>query len=185
MQIIICRAKGFDTAAMSASLLQMYRDRKGVYHATFDCWQQYFGYNDFYDFIFDVFTNMRRKKFDFTYNGQQYILWAWKGDYISLGAGAELGIYYGGEPHWRVNKDLAMKMSMKVTYYGKKIISYATRTWWLTGFNPRYLRINVSKLKVTYKVVFNNKGMYNAFKKKWISKWKFNDKKRQQLIHFN
>ena len=79
------RAKGFDTAAISASILQMYKDKKGVYHATFDCWQQYFGYNDFYDFIFDLFTNMKRKKFPFTYRREQYILWAWKGDYISLG----------------------------------------------------------------------------------------------------
>lgn len=29
-------------------------------------------------------------------NGETYIIWAWKGDYINLGAGAETGIYKKG-----------------------------------------------------------------------------------------
>ena len=40
---------------------------------------------------------MQRVKFDFVCNGTSYVLWAWKGDYINLGAGAELGIYTGGQ----------------------------------------------------------------------------------------
>lgn len=90
-------AVGIDTAALGAIVLDMQKDSKGIYHAKFDCWKQYFGYNDFYDFMFDLGTSMKNAKFDFTYNGTNYIIWAWKGDYINLGAGAELGIYYGGD----------------------------------------------------------------------------------------
>ena len=32
--------RGIDTAAIGAFFLQMYKDNEGVYHASFDCWQQ-------------------------------------------------------------------------------------------------------------------------------------------------
>ena len=89
-------AVGIDTAKIGAFFLNMSKDKNGVYHASFDCWQQYFGYNKFYDFMFDIGTSMQAKYFDFSYGGRSYRLWAWKGDYINLGAGAELGIYYYG-----------------------------------------------------------------------------------------
>ena len=38
--------RGIDTAAIGAFFLQMYKDNEGVYHASFDCWQQLFGYNN-------------------------------------------------------------------------------------------------------------------------------------------
>ena len=88
--------RGIDTAAIGAFFLQMYKDNEGVYHASFDCWQQLFGYNNLYDFFFDLGTSCEPAKFPFTYNGKEYIIWMWKGDYINLGAGAELGIYTGG-----------------------------------------------------------------------------------------
>ena len=33
------------------------------------------------------------KKVYYEYNGEQYILWCWKGDYMNLGLGSEFGIY--------------------------------------------------------------------------------------------
>jgi RHS repeat-associated protein len=41
------------------------RDEKGIYHARQDCLQQYAGYNDFYDFMFDLGTQMEKQKFPF------------------------------------------------------------------------------------------------------------------------
>lgn len=41
----------------------MTKDKAGIYHAKFDCWQHFFGYNDFYDFMFDIGTSMKSKKF--------------------------------------------------------------------------------------------------------------------------
>jgi hypothetical protein len=64
----------------------------GVYHARQDALQQYAGYNSIYDFAFDSGTSMRAAPFEFTYDGHDYTIWAWKGDYTNLGAGAELGI---------------------------------------------------------------------------------------------
>jgi len=52
---------------------------------------------------------MNREKFPFTYGDERLMLWAWKGDYINLGAGAELGIYREGiGPHWYTGTEYAM-----------------------------------------------------------------------------
>ena len=169
---------GMDTAAIGAWFLNMNKDKHGVYHAKFNCWQQYFGYNDFYDFMFDIGTSMKNEKFIFKSGKKSYILWAWKGNYINLGAGAELGIYYGGGPHWLVDKKLAMNMSMELRYKSKRIISYSTKTWWITGFNPnpQYLNAKASDLKASFTVKFNNIAMYNSFKSAWRRKWACSDK---------
>ena len=164
---------GIDTAAVGAFFLDMYRDDKGIYHASFDCWQQYFGYNDMYDFFFDLGTNCKPAKFSFTYNGQEYVIWAWKGDYINLGAGAELGIYTGGEPHWHVDKSLAMSMYVEVKYNGSTIISFSDYTWWITGFNPNYQNMNASSLTAIFTIRLNDPGMYNAFRASRPAGWTF------------
>ena len=157
---------GIDTAAVGAFFLMMEKDDKGIYHASFDCWQQYAGYNELYDFAFDIGTSMLSDNFSFTYDGSGYTIWVWKGDYINLGAGAELGIYHGASGHRFVDKSLAMSMGMYIKYGRETIISYYPREyqWWLTGFNPSVQNVNASDLTVHFFVKFNNAGMYGAFK---------------------
>lgn len=174
-------AIGIDTAAIGAFFLNMEKDSSGIYHSKNDFWQwqRIFGYNDLYDIAFDIGTSMVSKKFPFTYNGTEYILWAWKGDYINLGAGAELGIYYGGEPHWLVDRSLAMDMALWVDYNGNEIINYQPYDfqWWITAFNPNYRNVNANDLSVSVYVEFNDWGMFNAFKAKYgwpvKSGWQF------------
>ena len=153
------------------------RDKKGIYHARQDCLQQYAGYNDFYDFMFDLGTQMKTQKFPFRYDGQDYILWAWKGDYLNLGAGAEMGIYYGGEPHWLVDTNLTLNMALFVEYNHRMIISFTPKEkyWWITGFNPYYQSPNIKMLKVTVRVRFDNPTMFMAFYNKHHRNphWKF------------
>ena len=159
----LARMHGIDTAAVGAAVLEMEKDENGIYHARPDCWQQYAGYTDLYDYAFDAGTSMKRSKFPFKYAGEEYILWLWVGDYINLGAGAEAGIYYGGEPFWLVDTDLAMCMSMDVYYKDENIISYSDTTWWLTGFNPEYLNVSAGDMSVVYTIVFSDPGMFSAF----------------------
>ena len=165
--------RGIDTAAIGAFFLQMYKDNEGVYHASFDCWQQLFGYNNLYDFFFDLGTSCEPAKFPFTYNGKEYIIWMWKGDYINLGAGAEMGIYTGGGPQWHVDKNLAMTMYVEVQYKGSTIISYSDYMWWITGFNPKYQRKDAGSLTASFAIRFKDPGMYNAFRSSKPKGWKF------------
>ncbi len=159
---------------IGAAILQMGKDDKGIYHADFDCWQQYFGYNDLYDMVFDIVTDMDNRKFAFKSGGKDYILWMWKGDYLNLGAGAELGIYTGGEPHWKVDKTLAMDMSMVLSYKGEDIATWSAKHWWLTSFNPNYQNVNATDLTVTFTVTFDSAQMYTDFKET-TDEWSFND----------
>lgn len=69
------------------------KNGKVFYHTAVDCWQKKYGYFDLYDFVFDLATNMERKKFEFTSGGKRYMFWMWKGHYLNLGAGAEMGFY--------------------------------------------------------------------------------------------
>ena len=161
-------AAGIDTAAIGAFFLNMEEDgSSGVYHADFNCWQQYFGYNDIYDVVFDIGTSMEPAKFPFSYNGQQYMIWAWKGDYINLGAGAELGIYYGGGPHWLVDKNLAMQMQLYLSYKGTPLLSHSDFTWWITAFDSKYLNVLADDLTASFCVWFHDLEMYLAFYDQW------------------
>ena len=179
---------GIDTAAIGAFFLDMQKDDDNAfYYANFDCWQQHFGYTDLYDIVFDIGTSMVAAKFEFSYNGQGYIFWAWKGDYINLGAGAELGIYYGSEPIWRVDKGLAMPMGMMLDYQGNNIITTQIENqWWCTGFNPAYQNVNANDLTATFCVLFNDSGMYKAFRSAWNhdTRWTFYNNLKVALLQF-
>ena len=162
---------GVDTTSIGAFLLMMEEEPadSGIYHAKENCWQQYFGYNDLYDYAFDIGTDMQRVKFDFVCNGTSYVLWAWKGDYINLGAGAELGIYTGDNFQKNVNTRLAMPMRLTLSYNGAEIINYhpTAEQWWITGFNSNYMREKACDLTATFSVRFTDQEMYDAFYGTW------------------
>ena len=73
------------------------KDNSGNYHIKQNYWQsnKFVGYNDLYDDAFKAAGIINGSKpgiykREFTMNGESYIIWAWKGNYINLGAGAEL-----------------------------------------------------------------------------------------------
>ncbi|WP_124068215.1 RHS repeat-associated core domain-containing protein [Clostridium sp. E02] len=180
---------GIDTAEVGAFLLMMDQDANGSYHARTDAWQQHAGYNRLFDAAFDFGTSMSTSPFEFSYGEQNYRLWAWKGDYINLGAGAELGIYQQmtvsgfGIPQWNMNKDITIKMSMLLSYKGNVIATYnpSDPQWWITSFNPNYKNVDASDLSVSFTVDFSeHENMYVAFRDKWKyeknTPWKFDKK---------
>jgi hypothetical protein len=184
----IAVAIGIDTAALGAQSLDMEADDAGVYHAKFDCWQQYFGYNILYDVAFDMGTSMETARFSFTFSRNTYTIWAWKGNYINLGAGAELGIYRGGGAFVSAYKHLAIKMSMGVACEGKQIIYYAPqeRQWWITGFNPNYPNRFAWQLTACFVLTFHNRGMYLALKNEVLDdgRWTFYDQLNTAVFTF-
>jgi len=173
-----------DTASIGGFFLNMKKDDHGVYHAAFDCWQRIGGYIDLYDLVFDYFTEMARNKVEFTYDGKGFVLWAWKGDYINLGAGTELGLYYRNGllntfdlDLYGVDKDrYYMPMKVKLMMNHGIIVNYSNdKNWWMTAFNPNYLNVKASQLVSEFTVNFDigkgskyyseefSKGMYKAF----------------------
>lgn len=184
----------------AAKLLSMWEDSDGNYHADFDCWQQYAGYNNLYDFVFNLGSSMQASQSQFTARcpknsrkTTKYNLWAWKGDYWELGAGAELGFYrqFNSTSLWYVDKKMAIDMKMTVEYYTnhswETIIDWdpkdyfsnsRKKEWWITGFNPKYANTGISEsdLRVTFTIKFVTKSysyyfddaLRDAFKAEWV-----------------
>jgi hypothetical protein len=176
--------------------LGFFRDEKGIYHALLDAWHKGVGYNPFYDLVFHYATSMKKLIFGFSYNDQDYRFWAWKGDYLNLGAGAELGIYVksgwkinGKEvDHWLVDTSLALPMTMTLRYTdGTHIASYTPQEpqWWITSFNPYHQGVNANDLIASFTVDFSsNIGMFDAFYKQWggDSPWIFDHSTHKAIL---
>lgn len=166
-----------------------------VYHAKVDALQQYGGYNALYDMIFDQGTSATSERFTFKAGGEEYAIWAWRGDYLNLGAGAELGIYQKvkGVDHYKVNRSISMRMTLKlyVNLPNPKLVDYYRpnkKQWWITSFVPKFQRINVQNTKAEYSVDFSQQNaLYKGFKQKYgkHSKWRFNDENRTAYFTFD
>ena len=131
---------------------------------------------------------MRFKKFDFSYDNKDFIVWMWKGDYLNLGAGSEMGIYRNlvidGQktPHWVVDRKYSLYMSATLVGEDGYNIIYkyepTEKQWWITGFNPNYMHVDPDKITSYFRLGFDNIDMYNAFKSSMNKKyegWYFND----------
>jgi hypothetical protein len=176
---------------IGAKILMMKKDESsGVYHAELEAWQQYFGYNNTYDIVFASATSMNRGKYPFKdTNGKDFIIWMWKGDYINLGAGAEIGIYTSGAigeafksigfdtpGHWVVDRRYSLIMAISLYHFGTPVYeNYAPREpqWWITGFNPDPKFKNVLEKDLTLKgtVDFSRQpSMWDGFFKEYWNK---------------
>ena len=199
----IIRSRIFVTVTQNGGIQDMFyaagfiRTSDGVYHARQDALQRFGGYNSVYDSVFNYVTDMRKEFYEFKYNNMLYRFWVWKGDYLNLGAGAELGIYKKlyNSSHWLAATNLNLFMGVTLWYdYRKrgqtKFFDYypSGTHWWITGFNPYQQRVQACRLTAEYSVTFTNqKGMYWAFKKemKLRSKpWRFIDSSFNAKLFF-
>ena len=114
---------------------------------------------------------MKAESFTFTgADGEKYILWAWKGDYVNLGAGCEMGIYHecinapnSKTLHWETATQYAMPMTISLSYTnGETIFDYspAKDQWWINGFSPNDPNVQAADLTVTATVIFSNTDLW-------------------------
>ena len=142
---------------------------KSIFHARDICIQKLGGYNNFYDFVFDSATNISKPlkyKFtdrkDYKFNmKRKYVIWPWKGDYLNLGAGCEVGFYntYGSTKHYFFVKKIFTELEMR--YNGNLINNYRPpkskgekvgHSWWITTFNAG-MQNNVNPSKIGFRCV--------------------------------
>ena len=171
----------------SVTDLNFKEDYKHILHSQFNQWQAIGGYNNMYDFLFSTFTNdnMDNEKFAFTVDDTEYIFWIWRGDYLNLGAGAEIGIYSRPSEfsqdsdkldQYFVDKDLSMPMELYLYNYEgsndiEKLLSWKPDTdqWWITGFNPEYVgNVDVHKQVMVGEIDMSEKpGLFKEFIKEY------------------
>mgnify|MGYP004612278433 CR=1 FL=1 len=154
----------------------------GIYHTNPDCWQRIGGYNNLYDYAFDVATSMKRSRNDLEVKNPDgsvsyYSLWSWKGDYLNLGAGAETGLYkksaweqFLNIDHYSiVGKDERVPMEL-VLYNGDELLydyKPGEDQWWITGFDSNVLGVDANDLTVRGSMdLSGNEALYDALKKK-------------------
>lgn len=174
-------------AELGSAFLNFKEDYKHVLHSQFNQWQAIGGYNNMYDFLFSTFTNdnMDNEKFAFTVDDTEYIFWIWRGDYLNLGAGAEIGIYSRPSEfsqdsnkldQYFVDKDLSMPMELYLYNYEgsndiEKLLSWKPDTdqWWITGFNPEYVgNVDVHKQVMVGEIDMSEKpGLFKEFIKEY------------------
>ncbi|MFR3664714.1 DUF4474 domain-containing protein [Flintibacter sp.] len=142
--------------------------------------QKPFGYNDVYDFVFQL-TDYRYFESRFNYNGMDWMIEGWKGFYLNMGVGAEIGVYYRLPQnstkntgyfesagiciedaighYWVVDEEDMLLMSYKVydgpVSSGKLIFSRPLqRHWWLNGFRPSIGHIPAEDLTLNGYIYF-------------------------------
>ena len=176
-------------------------DESGIYHISQSWWQSwgFVGYCDFYDWVFDILTPMNKIKFEFEYNEENIVIWAWKGDYINLGAGAEMGIYYQTE--WMIDHHLTQhflsgtkfKMPASLTLYENEnqLFNWTPGSdnpqWWINGFDANEMTPDPTQLVADYWIDFtSNTGLYNEFKEEWdpYPGLTFDDITHNVMFHF-
>lgn len=95
-------------ANVGGIVLDFKLDSEGqAFHSNVQNWQKIGGYNILYDEIFrigtyDVINNTKtisKEMFKFSVGSEKYVVWVWRGNYLNLGAGAEIGLYTN--PHDR------------------------------------------------------------------------------------
>lgn len=163
------------------------RHADGDFHVRQKTWQQFFGYNSLYDFTFDAGTSMDFQMFPFkTADGEEYVIWMWKGDYLNLGAGAETGIYK--DPifwgfHWQAAVDDALPMTLTVKYDGEEIINYSPEEpqWWITGFDPAVPDVSANDLQVEGSISFEGE-QYDAIWEGFLEKYKGKEEEYNIII---
>ncbi|GHU55894.1 hypothetical protein FACS1894132_12650 [Clostridia bacterium] len=163
----------------SVNLDCRYDNLKVALHSDNTQWQSKWGYNDYYDLGFNLGTSMSRLKLPFKNSDDNldYVVWAWKGNYLNVGAGTEVGFYISSDEfsfeHWDVSYELSMTLSLYYELFSgnyENVFNWQPYEdqWWITGFNPDYIIDNVKEYQLTQiaTVDFSGMGsMYESLKK--------------------
>ena len=163
-----------------AEILNFVMDADNVaYHSVPNTWQRDFGYNEFFDEVFRMGTQMEKVVIPVNTKSGRYALWMWKGDYWNLHSGAEIGLYkysnnFSSTAHYDA-VDFSVPMKLSLYDYGNEknidtIFNWAPNDaqWWITGFsglNKKYKTPNCDKMNVIGQVNLSlHQDIYNALK---------------------
>ncbi len=136
-----------------------------------DPWQRNFGYNEAFDtaapFVSIYMDTMRLK---FRYEGKDWMIQFWKGQYGLAFVGAEIGVYTKPVDRTVEHYDAASDedaLYMSMTGYRDDQIIFAreyTKYWWCTGFVPGQLKkfSDRSEIAVKCRITAKDENMLNS-----------------------
>lgn len=157
---------------------------KDDYYYTNDkrCWQQSFGFSKFYDLVAPyILLEYDYVRVYFTYEGKDWMIQLWKGQYGMVFYGAETGVYTkkhsdsapgvftvyqcAKEGDWL---DMDMTMYHDTTglgTYQREFTREYGRYWWCTGFKRGHLRVEepARELRTTGTITLKSEEMTTLF----------------------
>ncbi len=138
-----------------------------------NAWQRQYGFMLLYDLMADTspLFNFVTRRFKFDYGNKEWMIQIWKGNYLMLTNGGELGVY--NREKWRAGTyyDCAkdeelMDMTMEL-YHGDDLLFTVgpQKHWWLTGFQVGKTLYLPETLTLKISIDFPNETMRTAFTK--------------------
>ncbi|MDR0530686.1 MAG: DUF4474 domain-containing protein [Oscillospiraceae bacterium] len=130
--------------------------------------QRKLGFCALYDAMAPVLgMNIKNVRFKFPYDGKDWMIEAWKGNYSNMANGGEIGIYEKPKSRKIEFYDCSsteLPMSMALYHKGTKFITQEPRrTWWAGAFQPGTM-IALNEMTLESSITFDDAGMQAAFK---------------------
>ncbi len=157
-----------------------YSTQDKCFYAANNSWQRNFGYNELYDKTSQLIAiSYDTINIYFPYDGKNWMIQLWKGQYGMVLLGAEVGVYnrdasVSNTTHFNcVTDEERLPISLTLYQDGKSAPLFsrpAKPSWWMTGFVPGQLGVGVmvgssetQKLSVTTSLTFKDAEMTKAF----------------------
>ena len=142
-------------------------------YALINAWHRDMGYAVLYDKAAEALPvwNIITRRFCFDYNGLEWMIQAWKGNYILISNGAEVGVYNrvpGEEMGTFYNcatDEQLMTMTMKLsTVNGTTLLDLKPQKhWWINGFKLNGYTYEPESLVLEFSIEMPDMEMVNAF----------------------
>lgn len=143
-----------------------------VVYTTVDCWMRNFGFCMMYDVMANsmpISYSYVTRRFKFEYNGLEYMIQIWKGNYF-ISNGGEVGVYtrepgeYYNSFYNCATTEQELMMSMQILSGDKVLVDRPMQNhWWLSGFHISSKRYIPSLLTLKTTIVMTDEEMLNAF----------------------
>ena len=139
----------------------------GAVHA----WQRALGFSAIYDLLANAtpLFNMNTRRFHFDYNGKEWMIQIWKGNYGLVTNGVEVGVYNRpkgsvGTFYNAAGDDELMMMSASL-YHGDTLLftEGPEMHWWLSAFKLSKTIYQPKDLTMTFTIEMKDEAMLQAF----------------------
>ena len=142
-----------------------------VVYATVNAWQRQYGFMLLYDILANSspLFNYQTRRLKFDYNGKEWMIQIWKGNYALITNGGEVGVY-NREPGSRgtyydaASDDEMMPMKMQVWHGDDLLLEIGEMEhWWMNGFKMTKVIYQPKDLTLKFYMKMPNEEMLNAF----------------------
>lgn len=141
-------------------------------YALINAWMRDMGYAVLYDEIANSspLWDIPTRRFHFDYKGLEWMIQAWKGNYLIITNGAEVGVYNRvpgeelGTFYNCATDEQLMTMTMKLSHKDTVLLDLGPeKHWWINGFKLNGMSYDPMSLTLEFSIEMPDMEMVNAF----------------------